>query len=112
MARISPEAIVAAVRQYEAMSFEQKQAMGDVLYREQPVLLGSVLAQHRLGVPMDKIDFLLRLLTICFLAMQASGGQWPTITEDHQEAQFDRLLQTLPLHMDPNSPKAQAARNR
>jgi hypothetical protein len=109
MARISSQAIANAVQNYEAMSFEQKQVMGDVLHKEQPALLGSVLVQHRLGVSLDKIDFLLRLLIICFLAMKETAVQWPEITEDDQDQQLARFMKQFPFHMDPATGPAQQA---
>lgn len=99
MARISSRAIVSAVIQYDAMSVEQKLALVDMVYKEQPALLGSVVVQHQLGVSMDKIDFLLKILNISFLAMRATGVQWPEITEDDQDRQFKQFMDQFQPHM-------------
>ena len=58
-------------------------------------MFGSFLVQKQMGVSMEKIEFLLELLLICFQAMKDSGIRWPLITEDEQDKQMGRFIATV-----------------
>lgn len=73
------------------MSDAHKIALADEVFERQPNLLASCLAQSRLGVTMESVEFLLHILFVCFQAMKESGGPWPLISEDEQERQLTRL---------------------
>ena len=90
MTRISPQDLARAVNAVRAMDFGEKEALADEVSRVQPHMLASVVAQKELGVSLEKIDFLLDILLVCFQAMKESGLTWVTVTEDEQERQMQR----------------------
>ena len=90
MTRISPEDLARAIVAVRGMDFSEKEALGDEVFRVQPHMMASVLAQKELGVSLEKIDFLLNILLVCFQAMKESGLTWVTVTEDEQERQLIR----------------------
>jgi hypothetical protein len=93
--RISRRALSTAITKVRAMTLEQKEQLADELVQEQPHMFGSFLVQKQLGVSIEKMDFLLELLLICFMAMRESGLDWPLITEDEQDRQMGRYVATL-----------------
>jgi hypothetical protein len=95
MSRIAPEAVVRAVVKVQGMDFADKQRLADELFHAQPHVLASVLVQGRLGVSVEKMDFLLGLVLVAFQAMNESGLTWPLITEDEQERRMTRLLEAI-----------------
>ncbi len=62
------------------------------MFRQQPNMLGSFLVQKQMGVSLEKMEFLLDILLICFQAMKESGLTWPLITEDEQDKQLGRYV--------------------
>lgn len=92
MSRISPPVLATAIKKIRAMNMAQKEALADELFREQPNMFGSVLVQQRMGVSLEKIEFLLELLFICFQAMREAGMVWPLITDDEQDKQLARYV--------------------
>ena len=92
MSRISPQAMSAAVQKIRAMTAGQKERLADELFREQPNMLASFLVQKQLGVSLEKMEFLVDVLFICFQAMKESGLTWPLITEDEQDKQMARYV--------------------
>ena len=95
MSRISPDALVSAVVRVRAMDLTQKEQAADELFHAQPHVFASILVQQQLGVSSAKMDFLVDILLICFLAMKESSLIWPLITEDEQERQMGRLAATV-----------------
>jgi hypothetical protein len=91
MTRISPQDMARAVGAVRAMDFGEKKALADEVFRVQPNMLASVVVQKKLGVSLEKIDFLLDILLVCFQAMKESGLTWVTVTEDEQERQMQRF---------------------
>jgi hypothetical protein len=51
-----------------------------------------VLALQHIGVSLEKMDFVLNQLFICFQAMKETGLTWPLITEDEQDKQMTRYV--------------------
>ena len=92
MSRISAQALLAAVQKIRAMSAGQKERLAEELFREQPNMLASFLVQKQLGVSLEKMEFLVDVLFICFQAMKESGLTWPLITEDEQDKQMARYV--------------------
>ena len=92
MSRISRNALAQAIATVRAMDMKQKEQLADELFRAQPHLLGSFLVQKQLGVSLEKMDFLIDLLLICFQAMKESGFTWPLITEDELDRQMQGSL--------------------
>ena len=76
MSRISRNALVSAVTGVQAMDMKQKEQLADEIFRSQPNMLGSVLVLNRLGVSLQKIEFALNILFVCYKAMKASGLTW------------------------------------
>jgi hypothetical protein len=77
------------------MNATQLEQLADKMFRDQPNVLVSFLVQKQLGVCMEKAEFLLELLLICFQAMKESGLAWPIITEDEQDRQMARFVATV-----------------
>ncbi len=92
MSRISHDAMVQAITQVRAMDSNQKEGLAYEITRIQPHLFGSFLVQSRLGVSLEKMEFLLNILCISFQAMKASGLAWPLITEDDLDRQSQRFV--------------------
>lgn len=72
------------------MNEADKLAFADEIFKVQPNLLASCLAQPRLGVAMESVEFLLNILFVCYQAMKESGHHWPLFSEDEQERQMAR----------------------
>ena len=92
MSRLSTESVEKAVDAVQAMDRPQKERLADEIFRMQPSMLGSILVLPRLGVPMEKVEFAVGVLLVCFQAMKESGLAWPVITEDEQERQLARFV--------------------
>ena len=82
MQRINLPVIVQAQRAVQRMSLEQKVALTDEIFKEQPTLLASILVLPRMGVAMAQLDVAIHVLLVTFQAMKLSGHQWPVVTED------------------------------
>jgi hypothetical protein len=78
----------------------QKERLADEIFRMQPSMLGSILVLSRLGVPIEKVEFAVGVLLVCFQAMKESGLAWPVITEDEQERQLARFVAATRLGED------------
>ena len=92
MSRISRNAMVQAISKVRAMDANQKEQLADEVFRVQSHLLGSFLVQTRLGVSLEKMEFLLDILLVSFQAMKESGLPWPLITEDELDRQSRRFV--------------------
>jgi hypothetical protein len=92
MSRISIENVAAAIRKVSAMSLAQKEALADEIHQRQPFMLASCLVQSTLGSKPSAVEFLLRVLLVCYQSMKESGLQWPVITEDEQDRQMQRWI--------------------
>lgn len=95
MPRISPQVLAQAITLARKMSIQDKEKIGDEIFKVQPNLLGSVLALHRMGVSLAKIDFALNILFVSFLAMKTSGHTWPLISLDDQDRQLNRFVGSI-----------------
>jgi hypothetical protein len=95
MSRITCDDLVRAVTRVRAMDAAQKEQLADQLFRVQPYVGASFLVQKQLGVSLEKMDFLVDILLICFQAMKESGQTWPLIAEDEQERQMGRFVATI-----------------
>lgn len=102
MSRISQNALVSAIRALQTMDMQQKALLADEIFREQPNLLGSVLVLPQLGVSMQKVEFALEILFVCFKAMKASGWVWPIISEDDPDRQSRRFTTIIQFADDLN----------
>ena len=102
MSRISQNALVSAIKALQTMDMQQKALLADEIFREQPNLLGSVLVLPRLGVSMQKTEFALDILFVCFKAMKASCLVWPIISEDDLDRQSRRFTAIIQFAGDLN----------
>ena len=89
------QALVSAIKKIRAMDMGQKEKLADELFRQQPNMFGSFLVQQQMGVSVEKMEFLLEILFICFQCMKESGLIWPLITEDEQDKQLARYVATV-----------------
>lgn len=92
MSRISRNTMVRAISKVRAMDAKQKEQLSDEVYCAQPHLMGSFLVQTRLGVSLEKMEFLLDILLVSFQTMKESGLAWPLITEDELDRQSQRFV--------------------
>lgn len=95
MSRISMSTLVSAIKKVRAMDIGQKEQLADELFRQQPNMFGSVLVQQQMGVSLEKMEFSLEILFICFQCMKESGLTWPLITEAEQDKQLARYVATV-----------------
>jgi hypothetical protein len=86
------------------MTTADKERLADELFRDQPNMFGSFLVQQQMGVSLEKMEFLLDILFICFQAMKESGLTWPLITEDEQDRQLGRYVSTVQFGDDLSAP--------
>lgn len=89
---ISVEQVATAARKVRAMSMAEKVALTEEIHQRQPNLLASCLVQPRLGVAIEKVEFLLNILLVCFQAMKEAGVHWPLISEQEQERHLSRHI--------------------
>ncbi len=89
--RIDQPTLIRAITDVGAMSDSAKETLAAQIQHEQPHLFGSCLVQARLGVPMEKLAFLLHLLFVCYQAMKLTGISWPVISEDELDRQLQRF---------------------
>ena len=93
--RIPIQVMTTAISKVRSMTFEQKERLGDEIYRAQPNMMGAVLVMHRMGVSYEKIEFLIDILWVCYQAMKESGLVWPEITIDEQDRQMTIYVATI-----------------
>lgn len=92
MMRISQATLLRAIARVKSMDEADKGQLSQEIQRDQPHLFDSCLVQAKLGVPVEKIAFLLHLLFVCFQAMKESGLLWPVISEDEMDRQMNRFV--------------------
>jgi len=98
--KISLKHVGLAVVKMEKMSLAQKEQLAEEIVRDQQALFASFLVQKQFGVSYEKMEFLLNILFVCFLAMKESGLQWPEITDDDVEACMDRYVESVKFGID------------
>jgi hypothetical protein len=84
MGRISTAHVGTAIVKIQAMDMAARAALADEIFKTQPNLLASCLAQTRLGVKETDLEVLLKILFVCYQAMRESGCHWPLISEAEQ----------------------------
>ncbi|MET3124748.1 hypothetical protein AAKU67_004365 [Oxalobacteraceae bacterium GrIS 2.11] len=92
MSRIATPVLARSIQQVRAMTLAQKELLLDDMFRSQPTLLSACIVQHRMGIPLKKMEFLLELILICFQSMKESGLTWPLIDENQWERQLALLV--------------------
>lgn len=91
MTCIAQAHVVQAMRTIEHMDAQQQLRLGDEIFAHQPNLLASIVVLRRMGASDAQIGVALHVLFVTWLAMQASGHQWPVISEDDQDLCMQRL---------------------
>lgn len=87
--------LVSAIKKVRAMDIGQKEKLADELFRQQPNMFGSVLVQQQMGVSLEKMEFSLEILFICFQCMKESKLIWPLISQDEQDKQLARYVASV-----------------
>jgi hypothetical protein len=82
------------------MSLPQKEQLADEIMREQRALFTSFLVQKKFGVSYEKMEFLLNILFVCFLAMKETGLTWPSITDEDVDVCMTRYVESVKFGMD------------
>ena len=98
--KISVEHVGRAVLKLSNMELAQKENLADLIVREQQALFTSFLVLKRFGVSYEKMEFVLNMLFVCFLAMKESGLVWRTITDDDVEACMNRYVECVKFGVD------------
>ncbi len=92
MPLVAPHHLAAVVHRVKAMSMADKEAEFDVIYREQPNLLASVLVQQQMGNSLEQMEVLLHLLLVIHLSLKEAGVELKTVSEKTQEQQLRRFI--------------------
>ncbi len=79
----------------DRMSAQQKIALADEIYFQQPNLLASILVLPRDGGDMLQLEVPIHVLLVAFQAMKHCGHVLPTISEDVQDTCLHRLTATV-----------------
>jgi hypothetical protein len=88
---VSAAHLAAAINTAASMDIREKERVCDRIYAAQPNLLGSVLAQRSLSVPMPTIDALLNILIVLHLAIEQSGQVLAMVSDADQERELQRI---------------------
>ncbi|WP_345541905.1 hypothetical protein [Variovorax defluvii] len=91
MAVITQAVLGQAAIDVNGMNQAQKVRLADEVFAQQPNMLASILALHRMGVGMVELEVPLHILLVTFQAMKRSGHAWPMVTEAMQETCMQRL---------------------
>ncbi len=91
MTKLFPEHLAGAVSKARAMTMPEKEVEFDIIHKEQPNLLGSIIVQQQMGNTLEEIEVLLNLLLVVHLSLREAGVQLPTVSEEEQDRQL-RLL--------------------
>lgn len=103
MSRISQTALARAISIVEAMDLHQQEDLADEIFNSQPNLFKSVLTLRKLGVPVDRMNFPVKMLLVCFQSMKESGGSWPKISEQDLSHQLKRWISSVKMGDSLNS---------
>jgi hypothetical protein len=98
--KITIEHVGRAVVKLGEMSLAQKEQLADEIVREQRALFTSFLVQKKFGVSYEKMEFLLDILFVCFLAMKETGLKWPRITDEDVDVCTTRYVESVKFGMD------------
>jgi hypothetical protein len=91
MTAISAPILIDADITVRRMSMDDRIALADEVFKQQPNLLASVLVQPRMGATLQQVEVLLNILLVAYQAMKTSRHHWPVISEATQEQCLQRL---------------------
>lgn len=97
--KISIEHVGRSVVKLGAMNMAQKEQLADEIVHEQQALFTSFLVQKQFGVSYEKMEFLLNILFVCYLAMKETGLKWPKITDDDVDLCMTRYVESIKFGM-------------
>jgi hypothetical protein len=100
MCVITQAVMVQAAIDVSRMGPQQKVAMADEIFVQQPNMLASILALPRMGVGLVLLEVPIHILLVTFQAMKLSGRQWPLVTEDMQDRCMQRLTARVRFNED------------
>ncbi|MEQ1887442.1 MAG: hypothetical protein ABL967_20455, partial [Bryobacteraceae bacterium] len=83
-----------AIRLLAGMSIGEKGGVCEEIFNQQPALLSSVLVLPHMGVAVKYVDAVLDALLVIHLALKASGTRLKAISEDEQENEMQRYVET------------------
>ena len=72
------------------MNLKEKEEQFDVIHKEQPNLLASILVLHKMGRTYEEMDVLFHILLVAHLALKTSDTRIEMISEDLQEQLMTR----------------------
>lgn len=98
--RISIDHVGQVVAKLQAMDLARKEHLAGELAKEQPAFFASFLAQHKAGVSYEKMEFLLGILFVCYLAMKQSGLQWAVVTDGDIKVCMARYVESVQFGKD------------
>jgi hypothetical protein len=93
--RIKKPVLEQSILKVQSMNLQEKEAVVDEIFNEQPNLLASVLVQSQMGNSLDKIEILLNILIVAHISLKESGVKLKKITEDLQENEMARFVATV-----------------
>jgi len=90
LSKLSIKNIADSVAQITQMNLKEKEEQFDIIHKEQPNLLTSILALHKMGRTYEEMDVLFHILLVAHLALKPSDTTIELISKDLQEQQLAR----------------------
>lgn len=90
--RIKKPVLEQSILKVKSMNLQEKEAVVDEIFNEQPNLLASVLVQSQKGNSLEQIDILLNILIVAHISLKESGVKLKKITEDLQENEMAKFV--------------------
>jgi len=88
--KLSIKNVADSVAEVTQMNLKEKEEQFDVIHKEQPNLLASILVLHKMGRTYEEMDVLFHILLVAHLALKTSDTRIEMISEDLQEQQMTR----------------------
>ena len=92
MPKLSIKNVADSVAQVTQMNLKEKEKQFDIIHKEQPNLLASILVLHKMGRTYEEMDVLFHILLVAHLALKTSDTPIEMISEDLQEQQLARYI--------------------
>ena len=77
------------------MDFEGKKCLADEFCETQPDLFSEILALKQMEISRERVEFVLNIVLICFLAVRKSGKFLPQIRQDEINRETARFLEIV-----------------
>lgn len=96
MNQISKEHLSSASMELKNMDYPEKKRLADEMRRNQPDLFDSIFElKEKTNIFVAKIEFILNIVLICYLALKKSGGSLPHITKKEIDDQTVHFLEIV-----------------